>query len=106
MSCSSTTAWVIHPPENEVALTRLFEGCARNAGREEELSGLGFGSRKGERRLLDIPLPALPLDVQNDQHIVKHFRRLSISSWVGLPEFLNRVSSSHDFAHAGTTAGG
>lgn len=102
MSCNPTASWVIHPPEDEHALLRLFEDCARAVGREQELAG----DKNGNRRLEDVALPCLPKEHEKDDHVLNLHRRLAASSWVGLPEFLDHITSAHDFSPAGTISVG
>lgn len=110
MSCSPTAAWVIHAPENEESMLRLFEGCARATGREEELLELGKNTTSRGGRRLDgpgaVPLPALPKEHEHNEHVVGLHRRLAASSWVGLPEFLARIASPINFGEAATISAG
>jgi len=109
MSCSSTASWVIHPPEDETAMLRLFEGCAHAAGRGEEMQApakSAAGGRRLQRDFSNVPLPALRKDVEGDDHVLKMHRRLATSSWIGLPEFLEYVSTTTDFGEAETISVG
>lgn len=109
MSCSSTASWVIHPPEDETAMLRLFEGCAHAAGRGAEMQAPAkspAGGRRLQRDLSNVPLPALPKEVEGDDHVLKMHRRLATSSWIGLPEFLDYISTATDFGEAETISVG
>lgn len=108
MSCSSTASWVIHPPEDETAMLRLFEGCAHAAGRGAEMQAPAKSpaGRRLQRDFSNVPLPALPKDVEGDDHVLKMHRRLATSSWIGLPEFLDYISTATDFGEAETISVG
>lgn len=103
MSCGPAATWVVHAPESEWSLLRLFEGCAKADGRDEELraSAVRSDTSKG-RRLSSVPLHAVPKEDEDNVAVVRQHRRLATCSWVGLPKFLEHISSDFIFSDVET----